>query len=112
MVAAVVALEAAVALDLLAVAAAAVEIVALPLQVAAAEMVTKPIIFQVEVAVGLALLATEFLVAATAGKVVSTAAAVAKVLSLQVGLDQVVQVAKGLYALFGNTIFYGTFCIN
>jgi hypothetical protein len=105
-------LEVVAALDLLAVAAAVVEIVALLLQVAVAEMVTKPIIFQVEVAVALALLATEFLAAVMVDKVDFMAAAVAKVLSLQVGLDQVVQVAKEQSELIGNIIFYGAFCIN
>jgi hypothetical protein len=108
----VVALEVEVALDLLAVAAAVVEIVVLPLQVEAAEMVMKPIIFQVEAAVALGLLATEFLAAVMVDKVDFMAAAVAKVLSLQVGLDQVVQVAKEQSELFGDIIFYGTFCIN
>jgi hypothetical protein len=105
-------LEVVAALDLLAVAAAVVEIVALLLQVAVAEMVTKPIIFQVEVAVALALLATEFLAAVMVDKVDFMAAAVAKARLLQVGLDQVVLVAKELYVLFGDIIFYGTFCIN
>jgi hypothetical protein len=105
-------LEVEAALDLLAEAEVAEEIVALLLRVAAVATVTKPIIFQVEVAVALALLATEFLAAVMVDKVDFMAAAVAKVLSLQVGLDQVVQVAKEQSELIGNIIFYGAFCIN
>ena len=110
--AAVAVLEVVAVLDLLAVGEAAEEIVALLLQVAAAEMVTKPIIFQVEGAAVLVLLATEFLAAVMVDKVDFMAAAAAKVLSLQVGLDRVVQVAKAQSELVGNIIFYGTFCIN
>ena len=75
-------------------------------------MDTKPIIYQAEVVAGLVHLETEFRVAVMADKVVFMAVAVAKDRLLQAGLDRVVLVVKELYALFGNIIFYGAFCIN
>jgi hypothetical protein len=95
-------LEVEVARDLLAVAVVVAEIVAMPLQAAAAEMVMKQIIFQVVVVVDLARLETEFRVAVMADRVVFMAAEAVKDHLLQVMQDPAVQVARAQFLLDGN----------
>jgi hypothetical protein len=92
--------------------AVAVEIAEMLLLEVLVEMDMKLIILQVGVAEVLALLVTEFMEEVTADRVGFMAEAAVKVRLLQAMRDQEVLVVKELYVLFGNIIFYGTFCIN